>query len=191
MHFQKSGVQAYRPNGLGRSPQRQSPWSQEQSPWSVDHPPPEAEGILSFRSANEALLLARRCMSEALLLRNISSSPSVCSHMWAVATRVNGSGCRLGWWVSQARYVCIRFWWWSSKGKGQFGGEYNAEMAYWSIIDSCVKSWQYFPTQNVWLNSVKEWLSYNIVRFKIELGVEKKFKCKNAIKQTQHGDTLV
>jgi len=45
----------------------------------------------------------------------------------------------------RARYGCIRFWWWSSKGKGPFGGEYNAEMAYWSIIDLCVKIWQYFP----------------------------------------------
>jgi len=43
--------------------------------------------------------------------------------------------------------------------------------------------------QNVSLNSAKEWLSYDIVRFKIELGVEEKFKCKNATKQTQHGDT--
>jgi len=32
---------------------------------------------------------------------------------------------------------------------------------------------------------------YDIVRFKIELGVEEKFKCKNATKQTQHGDTPV
>jgi len=45
--------------------------------------------------------------------------------------------------------------------------------------------------QNVSLNSVKEWLSYDIVSFKIELGVEEKFKCKNATKQTQHGDTPV
>jgi len=45
--------------------------------------------------------------------------------------------------------------------------------------------------QNVSLNSVKDWLSYDIVRFKIELGVEEKFKCKNATKQTQHGDTPV
>jgi len=91
----------------------------------------------------------------------------------------------------QARYGCIRFWWWSSKGKGQFGGEYNGEMAYWSIIDSCVKSWQYFPTQNVSLNSVKDWLFYDTVRFKIELGVEEKFMCKNVTKQTQHGDWAV
>jgi len=34
------------------------------------------------------------------------------------------------------------------RGRGSLG-EYNAEMAYWSIIDSCVKSWQYFPTPNV------------------------------------------
>jgi len=43
---------------------------------------------------------------------------------------------------------------------------------YWSMIDSCVKSWQYFRTQNVSLNSVKNWLSYDVVKFKIEMGVE-------------------
>jgi len=36
--------------------------------------------------------------------------------------------------------------------------------------------------QNVSLISAKEWLSYDIVRLKIELGVEEKFKCKNATK---------
>ena len=38
---------------------------------------------------------------------------------------------------------------------------------------------------------MKDWLPYDIVRFKIELGVEEKFKVKNATKQTQHGDTPV
>ena len=68
--------------------------------------------------------------------------------------------------------------------RGQLGDDYNAEMAYRSIIDSCVKSWQYFPTQNVAWNSVNEWLSYDVVRFKIELGFEEKFICKNVTKQT-------
>jgi len=36
------------------------------------------------------------------------------------------------------------------------------------------------------LNSVSNSLSYDIVRFKIEVGVEKKFMCKNVTKQTQH-----
>jgi len=31
----------------------------------------------------------------------------------------------------------------------------------------------------------------NIVRFKIELGVEEKFKCKNATKQMEHSDMPV
>jgi len=57
-----------------------------------------------------------------------------------------------------------------------------------------VQSWQYFPTQNVSLNSVKDWLSYDIVRFKIKLG-SKRNSCakmrKNVTKQTQHGDTPV
>jgi len=69
------------------------------------------------------------------------------------------------------------------EGEGAVWGEYNAEMAYRSIIDSCVKSWQYFPTQNVAWNSMKEWLSYDIVRLKIELAVEQKFICKNVTKQ--------
>ena len=38
---------------------------------------------------------------------------------------------------------------------------------------------------------MKDWLSYDIVRFKIELGVEEKFMCKHVTKQTQHGDTPV
>jgi len=33
---------------------------------------------------------------------------------------------------------------------------------------------------------MKDWLSYDIVRFKIQLGVEEKFMCKNVPKQTQH-----
>jgi len=45
--------------------------------------------------------------------------------------------------------------------------------------------------QNVSLNSAREWLSYDIVSFKIELGVEEKFMCKNTTKQTQHGNTPV
>ena len=31
-----------------------------------------------------------------------------------------------------------------------------------------------------------DWLSYDIVRFKKEVGVEEKFMCKNVTKQTQH-----
>ena len=33
------------------------------------------------------------------------------------------------------------------------------------------------------MNSAKSWLSYDLVRFKIELGVGAKFNCKNATKQ--------
>jgi len=36
------------------------------------------------------------------------------------------------------------------------------------------------------LNSVSNSLSYDIVRFKIEVGVEEKFMYKNVTKQTQH-----
>ena len=43
-----------------------------------------------------------------------------------------------------------------------------------------------FPYARYILNSVSNSLSYDIVRFKIEVGVEEKFMCKNVIKQTQH-----
>jgi len=49
-----------------------------------------------------------------------------------------------------------------------------------------VKNWQYFRTHGIPLNSVSNSLSYDIVRFKIEVGVEEKFMCKNVTKQTQH-----
>jgi len=42
--------------------------------------------------------------------------------------------------------------------------------------------------QNVSLNSVKHWLSYDIVRFIIDVGVEEKFMSKYVTKQTQHSD---
>ena len=38
---------------------------------------------------------------------------------------------------------------------------------------------------------MKDWLSYDIIKFKIEVGVEEKFMCKNVTKQTQHGDWAV
>jgi len=43
----------------------------------------------------------------------------------------------------------------------------------------CVKNWQYFRMHGIPLNSVSNSLSYDIVRFKIEVGVEEKFMCKN------------
>ena len=36
------------------------------------------------------------------------------------------------------------------------------------------------------LNSVSNSLSYDVVRFKIEVGVDAKFRCKNVSKQMQH-----
>jgi len=41
------------------------------------------------------------------------------------------------------------------------------------------------------LNSLSNSLSYDIVRFKIELGVEEKFMCKNVTKQAKDGDMPV
>jgi len=43
------------------------------------------------------------------------------------------------------------------------------------------ENWQYFRTHGIPLN-----FSYDIVRFKIEVGVEEKFMCKNVAKQMQH-----
>jgi len=42
-----------------------------------------------------------------------------------------------------------------------------------------VKSWQYFRTHGIPLNSMSNALSYDVVRFKIEVGVDAKFICKN------------
>ena len=41
------------------------------------------------------------------------------------------------------------------------------------VFDSCVKSWEYFRTVNMSLETFY-WLSDDIVRFKIEVGVEEK-----------------
>jgi len=48
-----------------------------------------------------------------------------------------------------------------------------------------VKKWQYFRTHSIPLNSLSNSLSYDVVRFKTEVGVEEKFMCKNVTKQTQ------
>jgi len=61
----------------------------------------------------------------------------------------------------------------------------NGEMAYSSMIDSCVKSWQYFRTHNISLNSVSNWLSYDIVRFKIEVGIDAKCMYKKVTLNTR------
>jgi len=88
--------------------------------------------------------------------------PSVGLHMWAVASFLNALGCRLGWWVvsgSEAVYQILVV---IVEGEGAVWGWIKCKMAYWSIIDSCVKSWQYFPTQNVPCHSAQRWLSYDI-----------------------------
>ena len=82
----------------------------------------------------------------------------------------------------RARYGCIRFWWWSSKGKGQFGGEYNAEMAYRLVCEKLT----IFPYAECTVEFCEgvAFLRYSQVQDRIR--VEEKFKCKNATKQTQH-----
>jgi len=53
------------------------------------------------------------------------------------------------------------------------------------MIDSCVKNWQYFRMHGILLNSVSNSLSYDIVRFKIEVGVDAKCMCKNVTLNTR------
>jgi len=43
-----------------------------------------------------------------------------------------------------------------------------------NIFVSCVKSWEYFRSDNISLETSLSWLSGDIVRFKIEMGVEEK-----------------
>jgi len=42
------------------------------------------------------------------------------------------------------------------------------------LFDSCVKSWEYFRTDNILLETSFYWLSDDVARFKIEVGVEEK-----------------
>jgi len=48
-----------------------------------------------------------------------------------------------------------------------------------------VKNRQYFRSHGIALNSVSNSLSYDIVRFKIEVGVDAKFICKNITRNTK------
>jgi len=86
----------------------------------------------------------------------------------------------------------------ASRGRGCFWhgfGHFSASghalvsigvMTLRNTFDSCVKSWQYFRTHGILLNSVLYSLSSYIVRFKIQVGVDAKFTCKYVSKQTQH-----
>ena len=112
------------------------------------------------------------------------------SHLtWHVCSSTVQRDVMCGTWTNPAHRlslsVWIRCWTCASRGRGclawflAFLGIFAAffsmgEMTYWSLIDSCVKSWQYFPTQITSLNSVSNWLSYDIVRFKIKVGVDVK-----------------
>jgi len=108
-----------------------------------------------------------------------------CIVVWKCVQR---SSCRLAWWVGSAQAFRIHMLDRSpraSRGRGCFWHGFwhfwhfcpivfNREMRYWLLIESCVKSWQYFPTQITSLNSVSNWLSYDIVKFGIEVGVDAK-----------------
>ena len=84
------------------------------------------------------------------------------------------------------RHSCVR---WKStclKGKGLFLAwflaffgncppiHFNERSDVRNVFDSCVKSWQYFCTHGISLNSVSNWLSCDVVRFKVEVGVDAK-----------------
>ena len=43
-----------------------------------------------------------------------------------------------------------------------------------NVFDSCMKSWEYFRTDGISLESMFHWLFDDLVRFKIEVGVEEK-----------------
>jgi len=72
---------------------------------------------------NPCIISASLSMSEALMLQAFRLdhlSVRGCEqwpHTWTHCYAVWG-----GEWAG-ARKQCARFWWWSSKGKGQFGGE--------------------------------------------------------------------
>jgi len=73
---------------------------------------------------------------------------------------------------------------WLGMGVLDFGGDRRRErgslgvntMQKWRIdrLSTRVKNWQYFCMHGIPLNSVSNFLSYDIVRFKIEVGVEEK-----------------
>ena len=48
-----------------------------------------------------------------------------------------------------------------------------------------MKNRQYFRSHGIPLNSASNSLSYDIVRFKVEVGVDAKFICKNVTRNTQ------
>jgi len=115
-----------------------------------------------------------------------------CVVVWKCVQR---SSCRLAWWVEWAQAFIVEVH--VSQGEGAVSGMvsgnfwhfqpivFNREMRYWSLINSCVKSWQYFPTQISSLNSVSNWLSYDIVRLKVEVGIDAKCMYKYVILNTR------
>jgi len=60
-----------------------------------------------------------------------------------VAKQLIGSGCRLGWWVGSVERWCIRWEWWSLKGKCSFGCKcgasgYNQSGLCCIVVQKCV-----------------------------------------------------
>jgi len=78
--------------------------------------------------------------------------------------------------ASRGRSCCFwhGFWHFFGVFVQYFTMEHTDTLTYRSIIDSCVKNWQYFRTDGIPLNSVSNSLSSDLVRFKIEVGVDAK-----------------
>jgi len=56
------------------------------------------------------------------------------------------------------------------------------EWAEWHIVfDSCVKSWEYFRADNMSLKTTFYWLSDDLVRFRIEVGLRRNVQKCNTI----------
>jgi len=53
------------------------------------------------------------------------------------------------------------------------------------MIDPCVKNWQYFCMHGIPLNSVSNSLSYDVVRFKVKVGVDLKCMYKDVTLNTR------
>jgi len=95
-------------------------------------------------------------------------------------------------------HSCVR---WKStclKGKGLFLAWFLTFFGIWACIgfngrndpEKCIRlvceKLTVFPYARTPLDSVSNSLSCDMIRFKIKVGVEEKFMCKNVTKQTQH-----
>ena len=99
----------------------------------------------------------------------LSVSPQCIVVKW-----LSGSRCHLGWWVGWAKALYKMG---AHVAQGEwvhFGvcphwpNGFNGLIFKRNVFNSCVKSWEYFRTDNTLLGSMSLWLSDDIVRFRIE-----------------------